>query len=243
MRVHVEPAAEWAAGVSSALHSWLGARAQPRLGLAVGTTVEPVYQRIAPVLINDATIFLLGEYGGMAADHPGRWATLLRRGLLSRVHSPDLRFRWPDVDAADLGKACERYEDEIADGGLDLVVLGLGPNGHVGLNEPGSAADTTTRVVQLTAVSQQASRQYGITDPPTWAITVGLATVLSAREIWLVVTGRRKRAILDRVLNGPVLPDVPASLLRTHANVTCWADDDALPNDHRRRWLSPGAAR
>lgn len=242
VRVHVEPAAAWAATVSSALHGWLGARAQPRLGLAIGTTVEPVYQRIAPALIADATVFLLGEYGGMAVDHPARWSTLLRRGLLGRVTSPRLRFRWPDVDAADLEKECERYDEEIAAGGLDLVVLGLGPNGHVGLNEPGSGVDTATRVVQLTAASQQASRQYGITDPPSWAITVGLATVLSAREIWLVVTGRRKRAILDRVLHGPVLPDVPASLLRTHANVTCWADDDALPDDHRRRWLSTGVA-
>lgn len=235
MRVHVEPAASWAATVSSVFHSWLGARAQPRLGLAIGTTVEPVYQRIAPVLIADATIFLLGEYGGMAADHPSRWATLLRRRLLGRVTSPELRFRWPDVDAPDLAKECRRYEEEIADGGLDLVMLGLGPNGHVGLNEPGSAFDSTTRVVQLTAVSQQASRQYGITDPPSWAITVGLGTVLSAREIWLVATGRAKRAILDRVLHGPLVPDVPASLLRTHPNVTCWADDDALPGNHADR--------
>jgi glucosamine-6-phosphate deaminase len=235
VRVHVEPAADWAATVSSALHSWLGARAQPRLGLAVGTTVEPVYQRVAPVLLNDATIFLLGEYGGMATGHPGRWATLMRRGPLGRVHSPDLRFRWPDVDAGDLDKECERYDEVIADGGLDLVVLGLGPNGHVGLNEPGSTADATTRVVQLTPTSQQASRQYGIADPPTWAITVGLGTVLAAREIWLVVTGRRKRTILDRVLHGPVGPDIPASLLRTHGNVTCWADDDALPRRHAHR--------
>lgn len=235
MRVHVEPAASWAATVSSALHSWLGARAQPRLGLAIGTTVEPVYQRIAPVLITDATVFLLGEYGGIDADHPARWATLLRRGLLGRVTSPDLRFRSPDVDAPDLTKECRRYDEEIADGGLDLVVLGLGPNGHVGLNEPGSAPDTSTRVVQLTAASQQASRQYGIIHPPSWAITVGLGTVLAAREIWLVVTGRRKQAILDRVLHGPVVPDVPASVLRTHPNVTCWADDDALPRDHAHR--------
>lgn len=235
MRVHVEPAAAWAASVSTAFHSWLGARAQPRLGLAVGTTVEPVYQRMAPVLIADATIFLLGEYGGMAVDHPARWATLLRRGPLGRGTFPGPRFRWPDVDAHDLVKECRRYEEEIADGGLDLVVLGLGPNGHVGLNEPGSTPETTTRVVHLTAASQQASRQYGIADPPSWAITVGLGTVLSAREIWLVVTGRRKRVILDRVLNGPVEPDVPASLLRTHPNVTCWVDDAALPRHHAHR--------
>lgn len=233
MHLHIEPVASWAATVASALDGWLGARARPRIALATGTTVEPVYQRLAPLLVADATIFLLDEYGGLPPDDPGRSAAMLRRGLLDRVGVSNARFCYPDVDATDLDDACDSYEARIADGGLDLVVLGLGVNGHVGLNEPGSGPDTVTRVVTLTEASRQASLQYGVAEAPSWGITVGMRTLLRAREIWLLVTGRHKRAVLDRVLHGPVTPDLPASLLRVHGRVTCWADGDALPRSSR----------
>jgi glucosamine-6-phosphate deaminase len=234
VRLHIEPVASWAATVASSLDGWLGARARPRIGLATGTTVEPVYSRLAPVLVADATIFLLDEYGLPEGD-PGRSAAMLRRGLLDRIGLSNGRFRCPDVDAADLDGACGSYEAAISDGGLDLVVLGLGVNGHVALNEPGSGPETVTRVVTLTAESRLAAQQYGAVEPPSWGITVGMRTLLQAREIWLLVTGRHKRAILDRVLHGPVTPDVPASLLRIHGGVTCWADADALPRSRRSR--------
>lgn len=233
MRLHVESVASWAATVSSALDGWLGARARPRIGLATGTTVEPVYHRIAPLLVADATIFLLDEYGGLPADDPGRSAAMLRRGLLDRVGISNGRFRCPDVDATNLEEACHSYETCIADGGLDLVVLGLGVNGHVGLNEPGSGPDTVTRVVTLTEESRRASLHYGVAVAPAWGITVGMRTLLAATEVWLLVTGRHKRVVLDRVLHGPITPDVPASLLRIHARVTCWADGDAVPTSRR----------
>jgi len=233
VRLHVEPVASWAATVASSLDGWLGARARPRIALATGTTVEPVYHRLAAVLVTDATIFLLDEYGGLPADDPGRCVAMLRRGLLDRVGVSDGRFRYPDVDASDLDGACDSYEARIADGGLDMVVLGLGVNGHVGLNEPGSGPDSVTRVVTLTEASRRASLHYGVARPPRWGITVGMRTILQAREIWLLVTGRHKRAVLDRVLHGPVTPDLPASLLRAHGRVTCWADGDALPGPRR----------
>lgn len=233
VRVHIEPVATWAATVASSLDTWLGARARPRIGLATGTTVEPVYHRLAPLLVVDAMIFALDEYGGLPQDDPGRSAAMLRRDLLARVGTSNGRFRCPDVDATDLDEACDSYEASIADGGLDLVVLGLGVNGHVGLNEPGSGPDTVTRVVTLTEASRQASLQYGVAQAPSWGITIGMHTLLRAREIWLLVTGRHKRAVLDRVLHGPVTPDLPASLLRTHREVTCWADADALPGSGR----------
>lgn len=227
MRVHVDPAGSWAVAVAAALNEWLGERAQPRLCLAAGTTPEPVYQRLAPVLVADATIFLLDEFGGLPADDPGRCAAMLRRGLLQRAAVPAGRFRAPDVDAPDLDAACRRYEGAIADGGLDLAVVGLGPNGHIGMNEPGSAADSVTRRVDLADTTRAASRRYGITRPPAWGVTMGMGTVLAAREIWLLVTGPHKRRILDRVLNGPVDPSVPATLLRTHPDVVCRVDDRA----------------
>jgi glucosamine-6-phosphate deaminase len=97
------------------------------------------------------------------------------------------------------------------------------------LNEPGSGSDTKTRVVELTPASRTASLQRGLATAPQWGITIGMRPLLDAAEIWLLVTGRHKRTVLDRVLRGAVSPDVPASLLRAHPQVVCWADADAMP--------------
>lgn len=227
MRVQVDPAGSWAASVATALNEWLAARARPRLCLAAGATPEPVYRRLAPALVADATIFLLDEFGGLPAGDPGRCAAMLRRGLLDRAAVPAGRFRFPDVDVTDLDAECRRYEHAILDGGLDLAVLGLGTNGHVGMNEPGSDVDTVTRVVHLTDATRTASSSYGVSEPPTWGITMGMRTLLAAGEVWLLVTGRRKREVLDRVLNGPIDPAVPATLLRDHPHVVFHVDDEA----------------
>jgi 6-phosphogluconolactonase/glucosamine-6-phosphate isomerase/deaminase len=104
------------------------------------------------------------------------------------------------------------------------------------MNETGSDADTATRVVQLAPETREAALRYGLATAPTWGITVGMRTLLAAREVWLLVTGRHKRAILHQVLTGAVGPTYPASLLRTHPNAWCWADDAALP---RRGALAP----
>jgi glucosamine-6-phosphate deaminase len=116
-----------------------------------------------------------------------------------------------------------------AAGGLDLVVLGLGANGHVGMNEPGSAADARTRVVELAPSTRDASIGYGATEPPTHGVTLGMATILAAREMWLLATGSRKRQVLSATLDGPLTPDVPASLLRRHPALRVIADDAAAP--------------
>lgn len=229
MRVSVEPVASWSSTVAAALNDWLAVRARPRMCLAVGSTPEPVYRMLAPALLSDATIFLVDEFGGLPVGDPGRCASTLWRGLLDRARLPASRFLGPDVDATDIDAECARYEQVIADGGLDLAVLGLGMNGHVGMNEPGSGADTATRVVQLAPETREAALRYGLTTAPTWGVTVGMRTLLAAREVWLLVTGRHKRVILQQVLAGAIGPSCPASLLRTHPNAWCWADDAALP--------------
>jgi 6-phosphogluconolactonase/glucosamine-6-phosphate isomerase/deaminase len=232
MRVSVEPTATWSSNVAAALNDWLAVRARPRLCLAVGSTPEPVYRRLAPALLSDATIFLVDEFGGLPAGDPGRSAATLWRGLLDRSRLPASRFLGPDVDATDLDAECSRYEQVIADGGLDLAVLGLGLNGHVGMNEPGSDMDSATRVVQLAPETREAALSYGLATAPTWGVTVGMRTLLAAREVWLLVTGRHKRRILHEVLTGAIGPSCPASLLRTHPNAWCWADSAALRPRH-----------
>ena len=120
-------------------------------------------------------------------------------------------------------------EAEVARG-VDLAVVGLGTNGHVGTNEPGSAADSRSRMVELAPSTRDGSLAYGAETPPTHALTMGIGTLLDADEIWLLVTGSHKASILEAVRNGPITPAVPASLLRHHPRLVVLADDDAVPS-------------
>ena len=122
---------------------------------------------------------------------------------------------------------CRRYEALVRDGGLDLAVLGLGANGHLGLNEPGSELTSTTRVVQLTTETVEQMKGYGFDTPATWGATMGIDTLLSAKRLWLLVTGSHKAEILARTMTDDVGPDVPATYLRNHENVTVFADEAA----------------
>ena len=228
VQVRVLPSATWARGVAGAWRDRLSAAPALRLCLPSGATPSPVYTAMDGSLAQ-AEVFLLDEFGGLPVASPGRSETMVRRDLLDHVELPEARFHVPDVDADDLTAACEDYEHRIADGGLDLALLGLGMNGHIGMNEPGSPADSRTRVVELAPRTREDTRRYGVEQPPTWGITVGLGTLLEARELWLLVDGRRKRDILDRALNGPVDPSCPASLLRTHSRAVVWVSNTAAP--------------
>jgi 6-phosphogluconolactonase/glucosamine-6-phosphate isomerase/deaminase len=115
----------------------------------------------------------------------------------------------------------------LAHGGLDLTKLGLGGNGHLGLNEPGSDAHSPTRVVELSESTAIGMDEYGATAETDWGMTVGMARLLACREIWLLVTGQHKAEVLAGTLNNNVGPDLPASYLREAANVVVWADQAA----------------
>ena len=226
MRVEVLPAGSWAESVSAELIDRL-APSGLRLCLATGATPLPVYARLPREALVASIVFLLDEFGGLPAGHRGRCETMLRTALLDRV--PAGAFHFPDVDAPDLEVECERYGGLINEGGLDLAVLGLGRNGHLGLNEPGSTADQPTRVVKLTEETREGARSYGADPPPTWGLAVGLSEILASREVWLLVTGAAKAAILARVINDEVTGQVPATLLRAHPNAVIWADAEAAP--------------
>ena len=224
MRVEELPASAWAEAVATELAARLRGPAR-RLCLATGATPVPVYRRLAPDALRTSTVFLLDEFGGLLPGHPGRCQTMLQKDLLDRV--PAAAFRFPDVDTSDLDGECVRYRDSINVGGLDLAVMGLGTNGHLGLNEPGSTTAHITRIVELTEETRMGARRYGADPPPTWGLAVGLAEIMAAREVWLLVTGPSKAAILARVINDPVSERIPATFLRNHPNSIIWADQEA----------------
>jgi glucosamine-6-phosphate deaminase len=150
---------------------------------------------------------------------------MLQRALLDRVQPR--RFEGPEPNVDDVDAECRRYHEAVVSTGLDLTILGLGRNGHLGLNEPGSSIDSVTRRVELTAETMDSARSYGADPPPTWGIALGMAEILASEELWLLVSGKPKASVLEQALRGPVSTDVPASFLQTHDNLTIFADHAA----------------
>ncbi|HEY7564444.1 MAG TPA: glucosamine-6-phosphate deaminase [Acidimicrobiia bacterium] len=225
MRLEVLPAAVWAATVAETLSHRLRSRPHLRLCLATGRTPTPVYAALGADTLTSATVILLDEFGGLPPGHPARCETMLRAALRSGVKPRKVIV--PEVDRPDLAAACRDFDRAIGQGGIDLAILGLGRNGHLGMNEPGSSVSAPTRVIRLAPETRESARGYGADPVPDWGITAGLNQVLAAGEVWLLVTGSHKSAILKQTLEGPIGPDVPATYLRDHPAATVWADADA----------------
>lgn len=177
-------------------------------------------------------IFQLDEYVGVAPEDPRSLYGWFKRAFLEPLQLPESRVTPLRGDGADLTATCRAYDEQLAAaGGLDLAVLGLGPNGHLGYNDPPADADAPTRVLTLTEASIVGAAAYfgGREHVPPQAITCGMVHLLAARQILLIVSGAAKREILWRSLRGPITPAVPASYLQGVANVTVIADRAAWP--------------
>ncbi len=223
--VEVVPDTDWPGQVAERLAATM--TLGRRICLPTGNTPAPVYRRLAEISSLDGlTLFLLDEFGGLPPGDPGRCETMLSRDLLGPTPgSPEVHI--PDVDSPSPETAASHFGDLVADGGLDLAVVGLGSNGHVGMNEPGTTIDQSTRVVDLAPSTSEGARSYGATITPTWGITVGMAELMEAREVWVLVTGAHKTDILNRVLHGPVDPEAPGSFLTEHHNCVFLVDESA----------------
>jgi glucosamine-6-phosphate deaminase len=236
----VVPAAAWVDRVAAELAARLAGRPGLRLVLPTGDTPAPVYARLAAmaregtVSFAGAEVILLDEYVGLPPGHPARCDARLRRELLDRLPAPPGAFHAIAVDELDAADAAAAH-DAVAARGVDLAVLGLGANGHVGLNEPGSRSEAATRVVRLAASSRRAAAErYGADPPPSAGITLGLHRLLAAGEVWLLVTGTGKARVLARALEAPEGPDCPASYLRRHGVLRVIADEPAAAELRRQ---------
>jgi glucosamine-6-phosphate deaminase len=173
--------------------------------------------------------FNLDEWVGLSRDAPASYAHFMREHLFGQVNIPSSQTFIPNGTADELDAECRTYETAIdSAGGIDLAILGLGNNGHIGFNEPGTSFDSRTHVAVVADATREANA-YSFPDrrPPTRAITVGVATIFRSRQILMIVTGSEKAAVLRRSLYGPVDESVPASVLQRHDKVTIIADAGA----------------
>lgn len=227
MMIRVLPSARRAAeAVARLLAECLAA--EPHLVLALPTGRTPVDMYSALVRLHRrgradfsrATTFNLDEFVGLAAETRASYRAFMRRHLLDHVNLAAGRAHVPRGDAQSPAREAARYERAIADsGGLDIAVLGIGANGHIGFNEPGPTLSARTHVVRLTLGSRRANRAaFGgrTANVPTHAISMGVGTILSADMVVLLATGRAKARIVQKALTGPITTRVPASLLQTH---------------------------
>lgn len=206
--------------------------------LATGETPMGVYRELAErrqrgeIDPSRLRIFQLDAYLGITEDDSRSLYGWMKRAVLDPLGIPDAHVVRLPGDASDPLAACHAYDAAVqAGGGIDLAVLGLGPNGHLGFNEPPSDASAPTRLVELSAASVQSNARYwgGPERVPRQALTAGMNILLAARQTLLVVSGEHKRDILRRTVEGPITPDVPASCLQTATAVTVLADKAAWP--------------
>ncbi len=205
-----------------------------RLGLATGTTPQALYAELVRRCQRGALSFArvetfnLDEYLGVGPEHPRSFHRAMRESLFAHVDMDPANTHLPAGDTADPVAEAEAYEARIrARGGIDLQILGIGRNGHIGFNEPGSSLGSRTRVKTLSAATvrdNQLAREPG---GPTMAITMGIATILDARALLLLACGARKASAVAAALEGPLAARCPASAIQLHPRATVLLDAEA----------------
>lgn len=207
------------------------------LGLATGSTPIGTYQQLieryreGDLDFSQVRTANLDEYRGLTRDNDQSYYYFMYHNLFKEVNIDMANTNIPDGTNPDSAAEAARYDQVIRDlGGVDLQLLGMGHNGHIGFNEPSDAFDKGTHCVDLQPSTIEANKRFfaSIDDVPKQAYTMGIQTIMSARKILLLVSGAEKAEILYKALCGPITPHVPASVLQLHNDVTVVADEAAL---------------
>ena len=207
------------------------------LGLATGSTPVGAYKQLVEwynkgdLDFANVTSVNLDEYKGLSPENDQSYRYFMNTNLFNHVNINKERTFVPNGLEPDSEKACAAYNEIIRSvGGIDLQLLGLGNNGHIGFNEPGAAFEKETHCVDLTESTIQANKRFfeKVEDVPPQAYTMGIKNIMAAKKILLVATGSVKADALYKSLYGPITPNVPASILQLHQDVTVVADEDAL---------------
>jgi glucosamine-6-phosphate deaminase len=239
IRTNVFKSSDDAVGqVAGRIAALIRSRRSVVLGLATGSTPVKLYRELIRLhrdeglSFQNVVTFNLDEYYGLSPNHPESYRRFMAVQLFDHVDIKSENIHVPDglIDRAKVFEYCPGYEQEIKRaGGIDIQILGIGRTGHIGFNEPGSGIDSRTRMVALDRLTRRdAARDFrGEANVPEYAITMGVGTILEAREIQLLAWGESKAGILRTAIEGPQVDTVPASFLQAHPNCTCSIDEAA----------------
>ena len=257
MEIVIQPTtADIASIVADSIEQLVRSHDAPVLGLATGSSPLPVYQELVRRHVEDGLsfahvrAFLLDEYVGLPEGHPESYREVIRREFTGLVDIADDHVQGPDGFSADIATAGSRYEAAIAAaGGIDIQLLGIGSDGHIAFNEPGSSLASRTRLKTLTEQTRQDNARFfdSVDDVPFHVLTQGLGTILEARHLVLVATGANKAPAVAAMLEGPLSAFCPGSVLQLHPHATVLLDDAAAADltftdyyrysyDHKPDW-------
>lgn len=214
------------------IEAYLRSTPSPVLGLATGSSVQPLYRELVrrhreeSLSFASTQAFLLDEYIRLDPDHPQLYRNVIHTQLTGQVDMDVTRVHSPDAHAADLEQECARYDRRVSQAGIGLQVLGIGRNGYFAFNEPGSPFDSRTRVVRLKAGTRIHNSRFfnSIEEVPCRAVTQGLDTILQAEHLLVIASGSAKADAVFKCRHGPVDDSLPASILQTHPRVTMILD-------------------
>lgn len=198
-------------------------------GLATGSTPEAMYRYIvaSDLDFSDKTSINLDEYVGLSGDNEQSYRYFMNKHLFNE--KPFKETFIPNGKAEDLEAECKRYDEVIATHPIDIQVLGIGQNGHIGFNEPGTPFDVTTQVVELTESTINANKRYfeKVEDVPTHALSMGIGSIMKSKKIILMAFGATKAEAIKGMLDGEITTDLPASVLQNHQDVVVIIDEEA----------------
>ena len=206
------------------------------LGLATGSTPEGMYKELInlnqedKVDFSEVITFNLDEYYGLSPEHPQSYCFFMWTKFFKHINIKKENIHLLNGITENVNKECKQYEDLIKKSGrIDLQVLGIGDNGHIGFNEPDISLNTQTHLVNLTTKTIQANSRFfnDVQEMPKQAITMGIGTIMRARKIILLANGKRKARVIERTINSPITTKVPASVLQLHNDVTIMVDQEA----------------
>ena len=250
MEIIIQPTPE-AASIIAARHVARVVREKPdaALGLATGSTPLPMYRELVRLHreqgldFSGVTTFNLDEYLGLAPEHPASYHAFMREHFFSQVNVAPERIHIPDGLTPHVPAFCRGYEDAIrAAGGIDLQVLGIGTDGHIGFNEPSSSLASRTRIKTLTAQTRRDNARFfdSPESVPLHVITMGVGTIMDARQVVLLAFGAQKADAIAAAVEGPVTAMHPASILQMHPVAKCIIDEPAAARLKRLeyyRWV------
>jgi glucosamine-6-phosphate deaminase len=237
MRVVILDSADLvAARAAEQIKTCLSENPRAVLGLATGGTPLGTYRELVrlhkrgEISFSNCTTFNLDEYVGLPKEHPESYYSFMHQNLFSQADFNVANCYLPDGNRPDYEVLCEEYEQKIADsGGIDLQLLGIGSDGHIAFNEPGSSLASRTRLKALTQQTREDNARFfnSMDEVPELAITMGIGTILEAKKILLLATGEGKASAVRAFIEGPLTSQIPASALQLHPHVTVLLDNAA----------------